>query len=170
MINVSGSVSQFLKGLDKDQIPIESLIGLPINDSNGNRIGHVTSINDKADLWNGEIECDIFKKENKVSMEINQPAIKYKKELISQVKILGQEIIDRAEEFVGNNDVRTSFEIKLKFEQQCVPEIEYKSTHMSRKIMDVYEMERMRQLPLTYPQSGIPLNAIREVFGADPIK
>ncbi len=53
-ITVNGSISQFLKGLDG--IKPEVIVGLPINNSKGNRIGAITEIDKDADLWTGIIE------------------------------------------------------------------------------------------------------------------
>lgn len=54
-ITVNGSISQFLKGLP--EVKPEVIIGLPINDSKGNRIGTITEIDKDTDLWTGIIEA-----------------------------------------------------------------------------------------------------------------
>lgn len=70
-MNISGSLSQLHKGLNIVEIPIESFVGLPINDENGKTIGSVTSIDINNDLWHGTVDYDIFKDNQEVSVEIN---------------------------------------------------------------------------------------------------
>ena len=60
-MNISGPLSQLLKGLDMDKMPIKSFIGLPINDSNGKQIGIISSIDIDNDLWHGAITSDGFR-------------------------------------------------------------------------------------------------------------
>lgn len=62
--------------------------------------------------------------------------VKHREELIGQIKMLGQEVIDRAEDFVCDAELRTSFEIRLIFSHDVPPEIEYTSTHVSKIFLD----------------------------------
>lgn len=172
-MKITGSISQTLKGLNSGVVPIESLIGLPINDLNGNKIGTITYINPENDSWQGAVDHDIFKVENTTSIEIDTAAVKHKEELIEQVKLLGQEVIDRAEDIVGDNDARTSLEIKLSFSQECVPELECNSKYLSKRYFDYFFSDANSiadNIPISVSQSGIPLNAVRENFGFEPIK
>ena len=146
------------------EMPIESFIGLPINDSNGKKIGSITSVDLDNDLWYGEVKYDIFKEEGEVTMAIDNLQ-KQKEEIIKQVKLLGQELIDRAEDIVGDNNIRTSLDIILTFTHDSPPELEYRSTHLSRRFID-----DIMDIPLTVGQSGIPLNAIRENLGFESIE
>lgn len=52
---ISGSVKNLLKGLESvDSITPDILIGLPINDAEGNKIGTITHIED--DFWYADVE------------------------------------------------------------------------------------------------------------------
>ena len=161
-MNINGSLSQLTKGLGIGEMPIKSFIGLPINDSKGKQIGVITSIDIDNDLWHGTVSYNIIE-ENKVSMEID-PVIKHKEELIKQVRLLGQEVIDRAEDIVGDDIIRTSLDIILSFTHDGPPELEYRSTHLSKRFID-----DISDIPSTFSQSGIPLNAIRKALGFEPI-
>lgn len=55
-MNITGNLSQLLKGLPVTDELLMSLIGKPINDSNGKRIGIITNIDIKEDLWYGRLE------------------------------------------------------------------------------------------------------------------
>lgn len=59
-----------------------------------------------------------------------------KEKLIEQVKMLGQEIIDRAEAIVGEDDFRRSLDVRLIFSHEGPPEIECTSTYMSKKYIE----------------------------------
>lgn len=63
-------------------------------------------------------------------------ALVRKEKLIEQVKMLGQEVIDRAEDIVGENDFRYSLEVRLIFSHEEPPEIECTSMYMSRKYVN----------------------------------
>lgn len=163
-MDISGSLSQILKGLCiSSEMPMNSFIGLPINDTKGKQIGVITSIDLDNDLWHGTVSYDIHKEADQVSMEINTDQ-KHKEELIKQVKLLGQEVIDRAEDIVGSNDLRASLEIILTFEHDEPPEFECRSTYLSKRFID-----DIMDIPSTAVQSGIPLNAIREMLGFESI-
>jgi hypothetical protein len=63
-------------------------------------------------------------------------ALVRKEKLIEQVKLLGQEVIDRAEDIVGDNDFRYSLEVRLIFTHEGSPEIECTSNYMSKRYID----------------------------------
>jgi hypothetical protein len=46
---------------------------------------------------------------------VRDSALVRKEKLIEQVKMLGQEVIDRAEDIVGENDFRYSLDVRLIF-------------------------------------------------------
>lgn len=68
-------------------------------------------------------------------------ALRYKEVLINQVKLLGQEVIDRAENIVGDNDLRTGFEIRLIFDQESIPVVECTTTHLSKRLIDSFNVK-----------------------------
>lgn len=50
----------------------------------------------------------------------------YRDQLVDYIKDAGQELIDRAEQMVDENtDCITDFSISIKFEQNCIPVIEW---------------------------------------------
>lgn len=61
----------------------------------------------------------------------------YNERLIEQVKALGQEVIDRAEDLVGNADLITDFDIWLRFPIDDFPTIEVTRSHASRRYFDI---------------------------------
>lgn len=54
--------------------------------------------------------------------------------LVKMVKLLGQEVIDRAEDLVGDGDMISDFDIWLRFPTDENPEIEVTRQHASRRI------------------------------------
>lgn len=67
----------------------------------------------------------------------NEKQRTYNERLIEQVKALGQEVIDRAEDLVGSGDLITDFDIWLRFPQDSFPTIEVTRSHMSRRYLDI---------------------------------
>ena len=65
----------------------------------------------------------------------------YNEKLIEQVKALGQEVIDRAEDLVGSGDLITDFDIWLRFPQDSFPTIEVTRSHASRRYLDILNKE-----------------------------
>lgn len=61
----------------------------------------------------------------------------YNERLIEQVKALGQDVIDRAEDLVGNADLITDFDIWLRFPIDDFPTIEVTRSHASRRYFDI---------------------------------
>ena len=61
----------------------------------------------------------------------------YNERLIEQVKALGQEVIDRAEDLVGSEGLITDFDIWLRFPKDGFPTIEVTRAHMSRRYFDI---------------------------------
>ena len=62
---------------------------------------------------------------------------KYREQLIKLVKASGQEVIDRAEELVGDGELLTDFTIQLLFPQDSVPTIYTTREYISKKAMEV---------------------------------
>lgn len=68
----------------------------------------------------------------------------FKKELVNLVKASGQEVIDRAEDLVGNGDMMVDFSINLIFSidgqlvDEC-PLIEVKKSYVSKNTLDVLQ-------------------------------
>lgn len=61
----------------------------------------------------------------------------YNERLIEQVKALGQEVIDRAEDLVGEGDLIIDFDIWLRFPQGDFPTIETTRSYASRRYLDI---------------------------------
>ncbi len=62
----------------------------------------------------------------------------YNERLVEQVKALGQDVIDRAEDLVGSGDLITDFDIWLRFPQDGgFPTIEVTRSHASCRYLDV---------------------------------
>lgn len=58
--------------------------------------------------------------------------------LVEMVKAAGQEIIDRAEDLVGNGEMMTSFDIWLRFPQNEVPTIEVSREYFNKRGVSLY--------------------------------
>ena len=61
----------------------------------------------------------------------------YTERLIEQVKALGQDVIDRAEDLVGSEGLITDFDIRLRFPIDDFPTIEVTRSHASRRYFDI---------------------------------
>ena len=63
----------------------------------------------------------------------------YREKLIAMVKASGQELIDRAEDLVGQGTEITDFDIWLRFPQEPyeVPKIEVRREHIATRAVDV---------------------------------
>jgi len=61
----------------------------------------------------------------------------YNKLLIELVKQSGQELIDRAEELVGESELIADFYIRLEFPQDSIPTIEAFKSVVNRKAIKV---------------------------------
>ena len=61
----------------------------------------------------------------------------YNERLIEQVKALGQDVIDRAEDLVGSSDLITDFDIWLRFSRDDFPTIEVTRSHASRRYLEI---------------------------------
>lgn len=62
---------------------------------------------------------------------------KYRQKLIEMVKAAGQDVIDRAEDLVGNGDLICDFDIWLRFPQNGVPTIELTRSYLSKNSIDI---------------------------------
>ena len=62
---------------------------------------------------------------------------KYRQKLIDMVKAAGQDVIDRAEELVGNGDLICDFDIWLRFPQNGVPTIELTRSYLSKNSINI---------------------------------
>ena len=60
-----------------------------------------------------------------------------REKLIELVKASGQEIIDRAEDLVGDGDLITDFDIWLRFPSSECPTVEVTRSHASKRAFDV---------------------------------
>lgn len=71
-------------------------------------------------------------------MAIKTSGENYRQHLIELIKASGQEVIDRAEDLVGNGELITDFDIWLRFPQGGeYPTIEVTREHISKKVIDV---------------------------------
>lgn len=61
----------------------------------------------------------------------------YNERLVEQVKALGQDVIDRAEDLVGSGDLITDFDIRLRFPADMFPTIEVTRSHLSKNYIDM---------------------------------
>lgn len=62
---------------------------------------------------------------------------KYRQKLIELVKAAGQDVIDRAEDLVGNGDLICDFDIWLRFPQNGVPTIELTRSYLSKNSINI---------------------------------
>lgn len=62
---------------------------------------------------------------------------KYRQKLIEMVKAAGQDVIDRAEDLVGNGDLICDFDIWLRFPQNGIPTIELTRSYLSKNSIDI---------------------------------
>lgn len=60
-----------------------------------------------------------------------------REELIELVKASGQEVIDRADDLVGDGDMITDFDIWLRFPSDSCPTVEVTRSHASKRAYDV---------------------------------
>ncbi len=60
-----------------------------------------------------------------------------KETLVELVKATGQEVIDRAEDFVGNGDMIADFDIWIRFSENYAPTIEITRRHTSKNVYNV---------------------------------
>ena len=63
--------------------------------------------------------------------------MKNKDELVAQVKALGQDLIDRAEELVGDTYLLSEFDIWLKFDHSSLPYIDVSKSYLSGRYIDL---------------------------------
>ena len=64
-------------------------------------------------------------------------AKEYRQKLTKQVKAVGQELIDRADDLVGNGGAISDFAIVLYFEQNSMPKIKLLREHLSVRCIDM---------------------------------
>lgn len=60
-----------------------------------------------------------------------------REELIELVKASGQEVIDRAEDLIGDGDLITDIDIWLRFPSTGCPTVEVTRSHASKRAYDV---------------------------------
>lgn len=70
-----------------------------------------------------------------------EDAMRYREQLIKRVKAMGQEVINRAYDLVGNSGAITNLEIILTFEQNEFPELTVKRSHASEECVRVMMKE-----------------------------
>lgn len=68
-----------------------------------------------------------------------------REKLIELVKASGQEVIDRAEDLVGDGDMITDFDIWLRFKDGDVPTIELTRDHACRNGINVLIAEEFNK-------------------------
>lgn len=62
----------------------------------------------------------------------------YRKQLVEMVKAAGQDVIDRAEDLVGNGDLLCGFDIWLRFPQGGdLPTIEVTKSYIPKNFIDM---------------------------------
>lgn len=62
----------------------------------------------------------------------------YNERLVEQIKALGQEVIDRAEDLVGDGDLISDFDIWLRIQQDIsAPTIEVTRSYVSSRCVDI---------------------------------
>lgn len=71
-VNICGSLSLLLKGLEKTNIPVDSLIGKPITDADGVEIGVITKVDIDRDLWHGQVSNLPISTNSFMSIEIRR--------------------------------------------------------------------------------------------------
>lgn len=87
-----------------------------------------------------EFNCAHISKNKEEYMAVHNK--NFRDTLVEMVKAAGQEVIDRAEDLVGNGDLITDFDIWLRFPMDgrimtgC-PTIEVTRSHVSKKSCDV---------------------------------
>lgn len=63
----------------------------------------------------------------------------YKPYLVKLVKAMGQEVIDRAEQIVGDGDLITDLSLWLRFPQDSYPTLEINREHLSHETIKVIQ-------------------------------
>ena len=61
----------------------------------------------------------------------------FRKRLVELVKVSGQEVIDRAEDLVGEGDALSEFDIWLRFPSDSIPTIEVSKSYCSKNAIIV---------------------------------
>lgn len=61
----------------------------------------------------------------------------YRPYLIKLVKAMGQEVINRAEQIVGNGDLIVDLSLWIRFPQDGFPTLEINREHASHEVLDV---------------------------------
>ena len=61
----------------------------------------------------------------------------FRKQLVELVKASGQEVIDRAEDLVGEGDALSEFDIWLRFPSDSIPTIEVSKSYCSKHAITV---------------------------------
>jgi hypothetical protein len=69
----------------------------------------------------------------------------YRELLIEMVKAAGQEVINRAEDIVGNGELMTDFDIWLRFPRGEIPTIDCTRSYISKQSFDVYKELKGKQ-------------------------
>lgn len=60
-----------------------------------------------------------------------------REQLVEYVKALGQEVIDRAEDLVGDGGMITDMDIWLRIRPDEYPTVEVTRSHASRRVFDI---------------------------------
>lgn len=75
--------------------------------------------------------------DERMRMTREEMAKEYQQKLTKQVKAVGQELIDRADDLVGHGGAISDFAIVLYFEQDSMPKIKLLREHMSMRCLDM---------------------------------
>lgn len=87
-----------------------------------------------------EFNCESISENKGEEMAVHNK--NFRDNLVDMVKAAGQEVIDRAEDLVGNGELMTDFDIWLRFPldgrmMTGCPTIEVTRSHVSKKSLDV---------------------------------
>lgn len=68
---------------------------------------------------------------------MNRVGVNYRPYLIKLVKAMGQEVINRAEQIVGDGDLIADLSLWIRFPQDAVPTLEINREHLSHEVIKV---------------------------------
>lgn len=63
--------------------------------------------------------------------------VEWRKYLTEQIRSMGLELIDRAEDIVGNGDMMMELDIWLRFRDNEIPEIEVEKRYAAKRTIDL---------------------------------
>lgn len=83
--------------------------------------------------------------------------------MVEMVKAGGQEIIDRAEDIIGDGESISSIELRLYFDDACVPELEVRRAHLCYNASNVLINEKLQKAHSKYPGLNTDIKLIDEI-------